>query len=291
MSLMRSLAWVIAALVALVVAASFHPTVRNIYRALRPSTSYDTSQPTVPELAAPAVLVFSKTNGFRHAEGIEAGVDALQGIADRRGWSLFHTENGAGFDAGILAKFRVVVWLCASGAPLNAEQRTALRNWIEAGGGFVGIHAALDGSHTSWRWYVDEVIGTSFIGHPIAHQSATVRVEKPDHAAMQGADETWQHLDEWYSFGRSVRKDPGVEILASVDEASYDQQFRLLWIDKSLSMGDHPIIWTRPVGSGRAFLSALGHRASAYESENHLAVLEGAVEWAGRLGARRNDSP
>ncbi len=289
MKLIRIAGWCTAALLTLVIGASFHPTVRNIYRAFRPSVQYDMQRPSIPEMAAPAILVFSKTNGFRHSEGIEAGVDALRDIAGRRGWSLFHTENGAAFDTDILARFPVVVWLNSSGAPLDAGQRLALREWINGGGGFVGIHAALDGSHASWEWYASNVIGASFIGHPIEHQTATVRVERPDHPAMQGAGETWQHLDEWYSFDRSVRGDPGVEILASVDEATYDQQLRLLWMDESLSMGDHPIIWTRPIGRGRAFLSVLGHRASAYQDSNYRAILEGALEWVGKLGEARTD--
>ena len=281
--LIRIVAWCAVCLLALVIAASFHPTVRSVYRAFRPSTAYDVQPPTLPELADPAVLVFSKTNGFRHVEGIAAGLDALRAISERRGWSLFHTENGAVFDAGLLARFRVVVWLCASGAPLDAPQRLALRNWIEGGGGYVGVHAAMDGSHVSWEWYVRDVVGAGFIGHPLAHQTAAVRVERPDHPAVRGAAASWEHLDEWYSFDRSVRGDPGVEVLASVDEATYDQQLRLLWVDRSLSMGDHPIIWTRQPGSGRVLLSALGHRASAYRDPNHLAILESGIEWAGNL--------
>ena len=283
MRVVRIAAWCVAALLVLAFAASFHPMVRNVYRALRPSTSYDTSPPAVPNLTAPAVLVFSKTNGFRHLEGIDAGVDALRKIASRRGWPVFHTENGAVFAPETLARFQVIVWLNASGAPLDAVQRRSLRNWIETGGGFVGIHAALDDSHSSWEWYVRSVLGTNFIGHPLPHQSATVHVENSEHPAMRRAEPSWLHFDEWYSFDRSVRGDEGVEVLASVDEATYDQRLRLLWIDQNLSMGDHPVIWTREVGDGLAFLSALGHRAEVFRDQNHLAVLEGGIEWAGRL--------
>lgn len=257
--------------------------VRGVYRAFRPSTHYDTNSPTVPELAAPAVLIFSKTNGFRHFEAIDVGVEALHEIADRRGWSVFHTENGAVFDSGTLAQFRVVVWHNASGAPLSAAQRQVLRTWLESGGGFVGIHASVDNSHASWDWYRRNVLGTRFIGHPLDHQSATVRVERGDHPAMQRTQLSWSHFDEWYSFDRSVRGDPGVEVLASVDEGTYDQRLRFLWLDQDLSMGDHPVIWTREVGDGLAFLSALGHVGAVYQDPNYLAVLEGAIEWTGRL--------
>ena len=104
MRFLRIVAWCAVAVVVLGTAASFHPMVRSVYRAFRPSTSYDTRPPEIPALSDPAVLVFSKTNGFRHAGAIPAGVAALEASAKRRGWSLFHTENGAVFDAGTLPR-------------------------------------------------------------------------------------------------------------------------------------------------------------------------------------------
>ena len=224
----------------------------------------------MPELKAPSILVFSKTNGFRHFDAIEVGVPAIRAIADRRGWSVFHTENGAVFDPKILPRFTVVVWHNASGAPLNASQRDAMRNWMQSGGGFLGIHAALDNSHASWDWYLSKVVGATFIGHPLAHQQATIRVERPDHPSIGGLGETWVHFDEWYSFDRNVRNDEGVDVLASVDESTYDQRFKLLWINQDLSMGDHPVIWTRSVGQGRVFpVGPRAHRRSLPRSSLH----------------------
>ena len=44
------------------------------YSALYPSRVHETIPPAMPErFEHPAVLVFSKTNGFRHGEAIEAG--------------------------------------------------------------------------------------------------------------------------------------------------------------------------------------------------------------------------
>ncbi|MYG01606.1 MAG: ThuA domain-containing protein [Acidobacteriia bacterium] len=127
MRLVRIAAWCCAVSLALVVAASFHPMVRSVYRAIRPSTSYDTEPPALPELAAPAFLVFSKTNGFRHADAIQTGVKALRGIAERRGWSLFHTENGAVFDTPILQRVRVLVVHTVRVAPHREPQRAAVQ--------------------------------------------------------------------------------------------------------------------------------------------------------------------
>ena len=271
-------------LLVLVVAASFHPMVRSVYRAINPSTSYDTEPPALPELGDSAVLVFSKTNGFRHADAIQEGVEALRGIAGRRGWSLFHTENGAVFDTPILDRVRALVWLNASGAPLSTSQRNAVRGWIEGGGGFVGIHAALDDSHSSWEWYQRTVVGAKFIGHTMDHPRVPLKVERRDHPAMAHLGDPWEWADEWYSFDRSVRSEDGVGVLASLDESTYEPRMKLLWMDQDLAMGDHPIIWTREVGAGRAFLSALGHNGSAFQAEEYQAVLEGAIAWVARLG-------
>lgn len=289
MRLLKILAWCNLALVILAVAASFHPMVRSVYRAFRPSTSYDSQPPVVPELGKPAVLVFSKTNGFRHADAIAEGVPAIRSVADRRGWSSFSTENGAVFDSDVLQRFDVVVWLNVSGAPLDQSQRSAMRDWLESGGGFVGIHAALDDSHASWEWYGQAVVGARFIGHAMGLLPAVVQVERGDHVALRGVDERWSRTDEWYSFDRSVRELPDVEVLASLDESTYEPRMKLLWIDKDLAMGDHPIIWTRRVGEGRAFLSAFGHSAEAFLEPQHLAMLESAIDWA--LGAEKPPIP
>ena len=277
----------IALLVALMVWASFHPEVRNVYRALRPSVDYDETPPELPaDLGEPGVLLFTKTNGFRHREAIDAGSEVIKRLARERGWSLFHTENGAVFQEESLSRFRVVVWHNASGAPVNDAQRAALRRWIEQGGGFVGTHASLDDSHSGWEWYQSEFVGAKFIGHIMGpqFQEATVRVEQGNHPATAHLGDTWRHAEEWYSFNQSVRGQVGVEVLATVDESTYSPRMKILWADKDLAMGDHPIVWTRTVGAGRAYFSALGHRGEAYAAPEHRALLEGGIAWAGRLG-------
>ncbi len=93
----------------------------------------------------------------------------------------------------------------------------------------------------------------------------------------------FRHEEERYSFAESPRARPGVRVLASVDESTYEPRLRLLWIDRDLAMGDHPVIWSRCVGRGRALYSALGHQAAAFASPDYRGVLEGAVAWAARL--------
>lgn len=282
-TLLRLAGWGLVTLVVLAFAASFHPEVRNVARAIRPSRDYDSAPPAVPEhLPRPAILVFSKTNGFRHAEAIEAGKQFFEELASRRGWGLFMTENGAVCQPDLLSMFAVVVWLNASGAPLNQDQRAALRAWIEGGGGFLGLHSATDNSHAGWPWYQLALVGAKFTNHTMGPQLQEALAKRE--ASDAGLPEQWRHTEEWYSFDRSVRGQPGVKVLATVDESTYSPRFRMLWMDQDLAMGDHPIVWTRQTGAGRAFFSVLGHSGETYRLDWHRQMLERAVEWAGGLG-------
>jgi uncharacterized protein len=197
------------------------------------------------------------------------------------------TENGAVFNPSQLSRFNATVWNNTSGDTLNDEQRAAFRSYIENGGGFVGIHGAGGDPRYAWRWYVETLIGEQFKGHPLnpQFQRATIHVEDRADPATLTLPETWERIDEWYSFENSPRT-RGFHVLATLDERTYHP--KMLW--KDVSMGaDHPVIWKHCVGKGRVFYSALGHSASTYEEPLHLALLEGAIAWA--VGVEGDNCP
>jgi len=257
-------------------------------RVFFPSHEHETTPPELPaDLASPALLVFTKTNGFRHSEAIPAGVALIEQIAKRRGWSVFHTENGAVFNDAQLAEFQATVWHQVSGDVLNEEQREALKRFIQNGGGWVGLHGAGGDRSYDWPWYVNELVGAQFIGHPLGpqFQTATWHTESAQHPASAKLPATWQREEEIYSFDRSVRERLEFTVLVSVDESTYSPLEKLLWMKRSLAMkgGDHPMVWHHCVGRGRAFYSALGHQAKAYDEPEMKALIEGAMAWALRL--------
>jgi type 1 glutamine amidotransferase len=244
---------------------------------------FDQTPPALPDAlgqrGAVAVLVFSKTNGFRHEEAIPACERSVREIAARRGWEVFATENGAVFDDALLSRFRVVVANNSTGDNWSASQREAFQRYVAGGGGVVGVHGAAGTRYRFWDWYTDELWHGRFIGHPLFPQlqKARVRVEDPTHPAMAHFDPSFEHEDEWYSFEESARA-PGVRVLASLDESTYAPRD---W--RSLAMGDHPIVWSHCLGGGRVFYSALGHGAATYERPEHARMLEGAIAWAAGL--------
>lgn len=245
--------------------------------------THESVPPVLPQgLKRPAILVFTKTNGFRHEEAIPAANAMLARLAKEKGWGYFQTENGAAFTPAILSQFDAVVFNNASGDVFDANQQAAFKAWIENGGGYVGIHAAGDDSWKGWPWYTDQLIGTRFIGHPFnpQFQMATVRIENADNPATAGLPTAWNRVDEWYSFDKAPRQ-PGYTVLATLDEATFANH---KIFGKNIAMGkDHPIAWWHCVGKGRIFYSAMGHQASAYAEPGYEAMLAGAIGWALRL--------
>jgi uncharacterized protein len=276
---LRVLMWVLIALLALLAFQVIRhwDTIQRVF--LGGVKVYETTPPAIPsDIKRPAILVFSKTNAFRHEEAIPAGNAMFAALAKGNGWGHFQTENGATFSPEILSRFDAVVFNNVSGDVFTPEQKAAFKAFVEKGGGYVGIHAAGDNSHATWDWYMKNVIGTTFIGHPMKpqFQKAIVRVEDKEHPASKGLPAAWPRTDEWYSFDKSPRT-PGINIIATLDESSYDPGS---FFGTKLAMGkDHPIIWSRCIGRGRGLYSALGHTAESYNEAENVTMLKGALKW------------
>lgn len=229
------------------------------------------------------LLVFSKTNGYRHHVAISAAKHWLHELASARNWGVLDTENAAIFDSKQLALFDVVIFNNATRPALTQSQKSNFEQFIELGKGFVGIHSAGDGSHTDWPWYTANIICTEFIGHTvIPHiQQATIRLNRAaKHPATNKLPGTWQHEEEWYSFTRAPDC-PAITVLARVDEETYSPGYHIT--GKSLSMGaDHPVIWAGSVGKGRTYYTALGHQGETFSDPLFQSSIEQAILWTGR---------
>lgn len=230
------------------------------------SAASNTETDSIPNPAQPRLVVFSKTEQYRHAS-IPQGVSALQTLAQTRGWDFSATEDAAQLTTA-LNDANVVVFLSTTGDVLDAAQQTAFETFIAAGNGFVGVHAASDTEY-DWAWY-GGLVGAYFKAHP-AIQTASIVVENTSHLATAQLPNPWSRQDEWYGFRTNPR--PDVQVLLTLDESSY--------APGDGSMGeDHPIAWYHEYAGGRAFYTALGHTPESYADPVFIAHLEGAIRWA-----------
>ncbi|WP_382168685.1 ThuA domain-containing protein [Hirschia litorea] len=258
---------------------------------------YDERPPEITEyMKAPSVLVFSKTMGWRHNEGI-AGADLFFAkLSEERGYGLFTTSNGAVFNGDDLAKFDVVVFNNVSGEVLNTSQREAFKVWLLAGGGWIGLHGSGAERLGSWDWYHDALIGADFIGHIMAPQiqNAKIHTLVEAHPVLEGVQSGWEVADEWYSFDK-VPDQSRFKLLLGLDEGSYSPQNTVVdrW-PENLEMGDlpeqHPIAWASCHGAGRAVYSAIGHGYENYENNNYALFMKNAFDWVAGT-ANKSDCP
>ncbi len=258
-----------------------------VYKTFYGFNFYDTDPPELPaDLGEQSVLVFSKTNAFRHDEAIEASLPVFRQMADDNGWTLFKTENGAVFNPEQLQQFDVVVWNNVTGKALNPEQREHFRNWLMQGGGYVGIHASGDFSH-QWDWYEQEVIGARYSHHTMHPQfqqgQLTLERDETNPQLSEGLPETWVREEEWYIFYDNPR-DRGFTVLYTLDGTGInpDGTIRLLLPDRDFGMGeDHPVAWYRTLEEGRTFYTSMGHQAGAFGEDHFQRMLVNAIRWAG----------
>ncbi len=243
---------------------------------------YDHTPPQLPvELKRPAILVFSKSNGFRDDPSVNAGEAALKQIAESEHWSIVYTDNAAVFNAADLKRFNAVVWNNVSGDVLTMAQRKDFKSYVEQGGGFAALHGSGGDFYYDWDWYADTLIGARFRSHPMSpqFQAAKLKVDDTKDAIVQGVQPEWTMTDEWYSFKNDPRA-KGAHILVTLDESTY----RPMTGKVDIRMGDHPIAWTQCVGNGRSFYSAIGHRPEGYSEPNTKRLIEQGVAWAAGLG-------
>ena len=154
-------------------------------------------RPTQPQQQR--VLVFSKTAAFRHS-AIETGVAAVKRLGQENGFAVDATEDASAFTERNLRQYRAVVFLSTTGDVLNDAQQSAFERYIQAGGGWVGVHSATDTEY-EWPWY-NHLAGAYFTSHPGDPnvRKATFRVVDASHPATQGLPARWLREDEFYNF-------------------------------------------------------------------------------------------
>lgn len=212
----------------------------------------------------PRVLVFTRTAGYRH-DSIPAAVAAIRALASEAKLQTEHGEDASAFTPANLARYRVVVFANTTGDVLDQAQQRALEDFVAAGGGFVGIHAAADTEY-DWPWY-GTLVGAWFHSHPQGVQTA--RVAFADEGIV-ARGRTWRATDEFYNY----RSAPRARIVATLAESDY----------AGGTMGDpHPIAWCRAQGAGRAWYTGLGHRAALYGDATYLRHLARGLRYAARL--------
>lgn len=214
--------------------------------------------------AVPRVLVFSKTAKYHH-ESIPAGIAAIKRLGIKDHFLVDTTTSTVYFCDDSLKHYAALIFLSPSGNFLDTTQKTDFKRYIEAGGGYMGIHGAST-PEKEWTWY-GQLVGAVFVNHP-EPQTGMVIVADADNNATRNLPAKWTRKDEWYNF-RDIQ--PDLHILLKADESSY----------KGGTNGkDHPLAWYHNFDGGRSFYTALGHFDEAYVDPLYLSHIEAGILYA-----------
>jgi type 1 glutamine amidotransferase len=148
---------------------------------------------------------------------------------------------------------------------LSDEQLDGLLSFVEAGGGYAGVHCAsdltatVDGHRDEPVPELRDMIGGHFLRHP-SQTTFAVKVAYSHHPVSADLDD-FQVWDEPYV----VDYDDDVTVLARMDHPE---------------VGDAPVSWVTEYGDGRVFYSSLGHDYPAHVNDGAQALLQNGVRWA-----------
>lgn len=208
---------------------------------------------------------------------IAAATPLLQKMAADNNFAVDITNDGSVITDENLANYQVFVQLQDAPFDMTPDQQQALQKFIEAGHGWVGIHAAgltgkkFVGDKPYWQWFEDFLGGVTYSPHP-KFQKGTLVIEDHSHPATKNLPDKMEISDEWYEFNESPR--PRVRVLAHADESTYKQNH---------PMGDHPLIWTNEKYP-RTIYIAIGHDASLCDNPDYQTLLRDSILWAASPG-------
>ena len=217
------------------------------------------------------ILVFGKTAGYHH-ESIAAGNAAIQKLGTQNNFDADTTTDAAMFTEDTLKKYAAVVFLSTTGDVLDYLQEAAFERYIQAGGGYMGIHAAADCEY-DWGWY-GRLVGGYFLSHPGINdtfpniQPGILQVVDKDNNATKFLPAAWKRTDEFYSY-KKLSKD--TKVLLKIDEKSYHG---------GANGDNHPMAWYHEYDGGRAFYTALGHTKESFAEDLYLKHILGGIQYA-----------
>ena len=220
------------------------------------------------------VLIFSKTNGFRHGS-IAVGAKSLAMLGEKTGaYTAVHSEDDSMFEADKLKEFDAVIMLNTTGElfrprrlPKDAAQKKAalereerlkknLVDFVKSGKGLAGTHSGTD-TYKNWKDYND-MMGGAFAGHPW-HSLVPIKNLEPGHVVNKCFEgKGFSVKDEIYQFRLNTALATDRRMLLSLDGSKMN-----------LKRNDgrkefYPISWVSTYGKGRTFYCSLGHRNEIY---------------------------
>ena len=229
----------------------------------------------------PRILVYTRNftpdgKGYVH-DNIASSVAAIRKMGQESGFIVDASDDPGVFTDGNLRQYAALVFSNSNNQAFSDDaQRDAFKHYIEAGGGFVGLHSA-SGSERDWPYFWS-VLGGKFAAHP-HQQPFTVRVVDPDFAAVKGVPAQFTWTDECYFLDHL---NPGIHPVLVTDRTKLSTA--PMTIDVTKFSVDLPLAWYQEFDGGREFYLALGHNKEDYANPLLYGIIRNGILWAMKPG-------
>jgi len=213
------------------------------------------------------IAFYTAKNDPAHVSFVNEANQWFSKISARHHFIYESTNNWDNLNAEYLSGYQVVLFLDTR--PESSEQRKAFQDYMGHGGGFMGFHFSAFALTPStypqnWDWYHNELLGSGeYLGNTWRPTSAILKVEDRKHPATKNLPAKFNSQpNEWYSWKNDLRKNPDIQILASIDTTSFPlgtgPKPHEIWHN-----GDYPVVWTNL--KYRMIYINMGHNDMDYE--------------------------
>lgn len=230
----------------------------------------------VSEDAAMKHVLVLNEGGGQHGPFTKVAMEWLADKAVSDGFSITELRTADTITTEFLKDYDMIIQLDFPPYTWPDSAQSAFIDYIDNGhGAWIGFHHAtllgeFDG-YPMWEWFSDFMGGIRFNNYIAPLADGTVAVEMPDHPVMKGVPASFVLPDdEWYTYDVSPR--PNVEVLASVDESTYNPA-------SEIKMGDHPVVWVNPSKKSRNVYFQFGHSPKLFDCPEFVRMFDNAISW------------
>lgn len=216
-----------------------------------------------------SVLVYTKNGkGYVH-DNIPSAVACIQRLGKQHGFSVDVSDDPSDFNEANLKKYDALIFTSTNNDVFNTDaQKVALMRYIQAGGGFVGIHS-VTGTERHWQWF-KRLVGGTFVRHA-KHQSFEEIIIDTTNVSTSFLPAHWKVNDECYYV---TDINPDIHVLTVHDLTTVEDKSK-----PDMYGNVFPSTWCHQFDGGREWYTALGHDGKTYSDPTFEKFIMGGITW------------
>ncbi|HEY2580663.1 MAG TPA: ThuA domain-containing protein [Mucilaginibacter sp.] len=212
------------------------------------------------------IAFYTARNDKAHISFVHEANQWFPKMAAKYHFQYDSTKNWSNMNAEFLSHYQVVIFLDTRAD--DPAQRAAFQKYMEGGGGWMGFHFAAFALTPSdfpqnWDWYHNKFIGAGQYVSNIWRPSTAILDVDRNFPATKHMPKTFKTSpNEWYRWEYDLRKNPDIQILCSIDSASFPlgtgPKQSEIW-----HSGYYPVVWTNK--NYKMIYFNMGHNDMDYE--------------------------